>query len=66
VLADKGRDGNMNEMLAWYKEQDAQVYNPLRPELKTYTERDKPSHLLEAPVVTELHAIDRHHAQNGK
>ena len=39
VLATKGREGNMEEMLAWYNEQAAQVYNPTRPELKTYTER---------------------------
>jgi formate hydrogenlyase subunit 6/NADH:ubiquinone oxidoreductase subunit I len=66
VLAEKGREGNMDEMLAWYQEQDAQVYNPMRPELKTYTERDRPSHLLKAPELTELPAIDRHHAPNGK
>jgi len=66
VLADKGREGNMDELQAWYKEQDAQVYNPLRPELKTYTERDRPSHMLEAPELTEMPAIDRHQARNGK
>jgi NADH-quinone oxidoreductase subunit I len=41
VLEQKGRDGNMNEMLAWYKEQERQVYDPLRPELKAYTERER-------------------------
>jgi NADH-quinone oxidoreductase subunit I len=65
VLAEKGREGNMDEMLAWYKEQDAAVYDPMRPELKTYTERDRPKHLLEEPELTELPAIDRR-AASGK
>jgi NADH-quinone oxidoreductase subunit I len=40
VLEEKGRDGNMDEMLAWYKEQEQRVYDPLRPELRAYTERE--------------------------
>ncbi|HUO05175.1 MAG TPA: NADH-quinone oxidoreductase subunit I [Candidatus Binataceae bacterium] len=60
VLAEKGRDGNMDEMLAWYKEQDAEVYNPERPELKNYTERGVPKHYAEEPEIEELAAIDRH------
>lgn len=61
VLAEKGRDGNMNEMLAWYKEQDAQVYDPQRAELKTYTNRGEPKHYAEASDhIDELTAIDRH------
>lgn len=42
VLATKGREGNMLEMLAWYKEQDQRVFDPQRPELKTYTNRTLP------------------------
>lgn len=42
VLAAKGRDGNMQEMLAWYEEQARQVYNVERPELKAYSERSRP------------------------
>jgi NADH-quinone oxidoreductase subunit I len=60
VLAEKGRDGNMNEMLDWYKQQDAEVYNPQRPELKRYTDRGLPQHLDPAPEPEELNAIDRH------
>ncbi len=41
VLEQKGRDGNMEEMQAWYREQEARVFDPLRPELRTYTERGK-------------------------
>lgn len=41
VLEEQGRDGNMNEMLAWYKEQERRLYDRLRPELKTYTERER-------------------------
>ncbi len=66
VLAEKGRDGNMQEMLAWYREQSEQVFNPERPELKTYTERELPKHFEEFPEVTELAAVDRHHARNGR
>ncbi|MDB5108125.1 MAG: nuoI [Candidatus Binatus sp.] len=61
VLEEKGRDGNMNEMLEWYKEQDAEVYNPQRPELKTYTNRIVPKTYADAPDhIDEMTAIDRH------
>jgi hypothetical protein len=66
VLAEKGRDGNMNEMLEWYREQDAAVYDPQRPEMKTYTNREAPKHYAEAPDhIDDLTAIDRH-ARSGK
>ncbi|MGO9604782.1 MAG: NuoI/complex I 23 kDa subunit family protein [Candidatus Binataceae bacterium] len=66
VVAEKGRDGNMQEMLAWYREQDAQVYNPQRPELKTYTDRGAPKHYAETEPSAELPAIDRHQiSRNG-
>jgi NADH-quinone oxidoreductase subunit I len=64
VLAEQGRDGNMDEMLGWYKEQDAQVYNPERPELKTYTERDVPKNYAQEPEIEELPAIDRHNLRH--
>ena len=41
VLASKGREGNMEELQEWYRQQDEQVFNPMRPELKTYTERGR-------------------------
>jgi NADH-quinone oxidoreductase subunit I len=63
VLAEKGREGNMEEMLAWYQEQDAQVFDPLRPELKTYTERNAPKHYAEPADTTEMPALDRQHAR---
>jgi hypothetical protein len=66
VLAEKGRDGNMNEMLAWYDEQNAAVYDPQRPELRTYTNRDVPKHYAEPAETDELHAIDRHHERTAK
>jgi formate hydrogenlyase subunit 6/NADH:ubiquinone oxidoreductase subunit I len=67
VLAEKGRDGNMDEMLAWYREQDAEVYDPQRPELKTYTNRAVPKHYAEAPDhIDALTVIDRHRARSGK
>jgi len=68
VLAEKGRDGNMDEMLAWYKEQDAEVYDPQRPELKTYANRDVPKHYAEGleRSSVEIPAIDRHHVRSGK
>jgi NADH-quinone oxidoreductase subunit I len=65
VVAEKGREGNMEEMLQWYREQDAAVYNPERPELKRYTERERPPRWGEAPETGELPAIDRHHARSG-
>jgi hypothetical protein len=61
VLAEKGRDGNMQEMMAWYQEQAQEVYNPLRPELKTYSERELPPPWEEKPAEPELPALDRHH-----
>ncbi len=61
VLAEKGRDGNMDEMLAWYREQAERVYDPRRPELKTYTERERPGPWEEPPQTVEMPAIDRHH-----
>jgi NADH-quinone oxidoreductase subunit I len=66
VLAEKGRDGNMQEMLAWYKEQQERVYDPERPELKTYTERERAKHYEEPVELDELPAIDRHHARSAK
>ncbi|HEY6419313.1 MAG TPA: NADH-quinone oxidoreductase subunit I [Candidatus Binataceae bacterium] len=66
VLAEKGRDGNMQEMLKWYEEQAAQVYNPQRPELKTYSDRQRPHHWEAAPEPVELVAIDRHQPRSGK
>jgi NADH-quinone oxidoreductase subunit I len=63
VLAEKGRDGNMQEMLEWYEEQARQVYNPLRGELKTYTERDRPPEWEDDPAEPEIPAIDRHRAK---
>jgi len=65
VLAEKGRDGNMQEMLAWYDEQAREVFNPERPELKTYTERNRPQKIEGERVAEELPAIDRHHATPG-
>jgi len=65
VLAEKGRDGNMQEMLAWYREQEAQVYNPLRPELRTYAERALPQPWDEEKNPKELAAIPRHPSRNG-
>src|SRR6202035_303645 len=60
VLAEKGRDGNMQEMMEWYEEQAREVYNPLRPELKTYTQRELSPPLDEHPAEPELPALDRH------
>src|SRR5579885_3443026 len=65
VIAEKGREGNMEEMQAWYREQEAQVYNPERPELKTYTERALPRHYAQTEPSPEIPAIDRHHARSG-
>jgi hypothetical protein len=67
VLAEKGRDGNMDEMQAWYREQAEELYNPQRPELKTYTNRDVPKHYAEAPDhIDDLTVIDRHRARARK
>jgi NADH-quinone oxidoreductase subunit I len=63
VLAEKGRDGNMQEMLEWYREQERQVFNPERPELKTYTDRERPQALRPAPEPEELTALDRRHPE---
>jgi len=65
VLNERGRDGNMQEMQEWYAQQDARVYDPERPELRTYTERERPKKLFEEQRIEELPAIDRHHARNG-
>ncbi len=65
VLAEKGRDGNMQEMLAWYEEQAREVYNPERPELKTFNQRERPSHLHPAPTPADLPALDRHRLPPG-
>jgi NADH-quinone oxidoreductase subunit I len=65
VLAEKGRDGNMQEMLEWYREQEREVYNPERPELKSYSERGRPQHLRPEREPGELPAIDRHHLTPG-
>jgi hypothetical protein len=54
-------------MLEWYREQDAKVYDPLRPEMKNYTEREAPKHYTEAPDrIDDLTAIDRRGVRNGK
>lgn len=67
VLAEKGRDGNMQEMLAWYDEQSRRVYDPTRPEVKTYIERDGPQPWDEQPAEPEMAAIDRHRVlDNGQ
>lgn len=66
VLASKGRDGNMQEMLAWYDEQAAQVYNPLRPELKRYSERRRPAPWADEPEPAPLPALDRHQRTAAK
>jgi NADH-quinone oxidoreductase subunit I len=66
VLAEKGRDGNMQEMLAWYREQEAQVYNRERPELKTYTERDRPKHYADPEPSPEIPALDRHQDRRAR
>ena len=66
VLAEKGRDGNMQEMLAWYREQEAQVYNPERPELKTYTERDRPKDYADPEPSPELPALDRRQDRSAR
>jgi hypothetical protein len=65
VLATKGREGNMEEMQAWYKEQDRQVYNPDRPELRTYSHRALPHPWAEPEEQTEIPALDRHSGGNG-
>jgi hypothetical protein len=65
VLEEKGRDGNMQEMLAWYEDQARRVYEPMRPELKTYTERDRPHPWDQEPEPQPIPAIDRHHLANG-
>ena len=66
VLATRGREGNMEEMLAWYNEQAAQVYNPTRPELKTYTERGvKRLRPQEAAGAKEIEAVSLHSDLGG-
>jgi NADH-quinone oxidoreductase subunit I len=65
VLAQQGREGNMNEMMEWYEEQARQVYNPLRGELRTYSERDLPQKWEEPPADPGLPALDRHHPPHG-
>jgi NADH-quinone oxidoreductase subunit I len=61
VLATKGRDGNMEELQEWYQQQDEQVFNPMRPELKTYTEREQGHHPWDAPAkAPAVPALDRH------
>lgn len=68
VLAEKGRDGNMREMLEWYDEQGREVFNPMRPELKRYTERAQPPPWKDEAAAEdfEIRAIDRHHPPIGK
>ena len=65
VLEQKGREGNMREMLDWYDEQARQVYVPLRPELKTWTERDEPHPWDRQPEPRAIPALDRHHQHDG-
>ena len=68
VLDEHGRDGNMNEMLEWYAKQAREVYDPLRGELRTYSERELPQRWEERPAEPELPALDRRHAppENSK
>jgi len=71
VLAAEGREGNMREMFQWYDEQSRAVYNPMRPELKTYSERDQPPAWKDdgTGAAPEIPAIDRHlsrHHLTGK
>ena len=57
----------LNESIEWYKEQDAAVYDPQRPEMKTFTNREAPKHYAEAPDrIDDLTAIDRHLTRSGK
>src|SRR5271169_6446013 len=66
VLATKGREGNMEEMQAWYQEQDRQVYNPQRAELKTYTGRSQPQPWAgQYEEQGEIPALPRHPGGNG-
>lgn len=48
VLESRGRDGNMEEQFAWYRQQELQVYDPDRPEIRSYNDRVKWKHMLEA------------------
>jgi len=53
-------------MLAWYKEQDRRVYDPQRPELKTYTSRVLPqAWAAQDEEQGELPALERHPGANG-
>jgi hypothetical protein len=66
VLATKGREGNMEEMQAWYQEQGLQIYNPQRPELKTYTRRSQPQPwAAHGEEQGEIPALPRHPGGNG-
>jgi NADH-quinone oxidoreductase subunit I len=65
VLTAGGREGNMQEMMEWYEAQAREVYNPLRPELKTYSEREQPPPWDEKPAAAELPAIDRHNPRTA-
>jgi NADH-quinone oxidoreductase subunit I len=65
VLAEKGRDGNMQEMLEWYREQEAQVYNPRRPEFRGYIDRDLIKVSDGGDEAPELKAIARQPSHNG-
>ena len=63
VLAEKGRDGNMNEMLEWYKEQDAAVYDPAAARAEDATpiaKRPKQLSAKRRTAIDDLTAIDRH------
>jgi hypothetical protein len=64
VLAAEGREGNLREMFQWYDEQSRAVYDPMRPELKTYSERGLPPAWKDdgADIMPELPALDRHRA----
>ena len=58
-------------MFQWYDEQSRAVYNPMRPELKTYRERDQPPAWKDdgTGAAPEIPAIDRHlsrHHLTGK
>jgi formate hydrogenlyase subunit 6/NADH:ubiquinone oxidoreductase subunit I len=66
VLEEKGRDGNMQEMLDWYEEQSRRVFDPMRPELRSYVERSKLDEIAKAEDhEPAMPAVNRHRVQAG-
>jgi NADH-quinone oxidoreductase subunit I len=65
VIAEKGREGNMDEMMEWYAEQARETYNPLRGELRTYSERELLEKREEQPAEPDLTVLDRRHPPHG-